>query len=324
MLKFVGRRVLQAVPLIIVATMLIFAAVSVAGDPLDRYRLPNVPQSTLDAKAAELGLDRPIYERYWDWVTDAVHGDFGTNASGLPVGKELLDRGLVSLRLIALAVIVAILVAIIVGFYTAVRRGRTSERMLMGFTILMLTAPEFWLAVIVKELAISFNQHTGTNFLATVGDSTPGIATSGFADRMSDYAGHLALPTLVLILHAFPVWALYQRAAMLEVVDSDYVTMARAKGLSNRAVLVKHALRTSLIPLVTMVALRLPWIIGGLVVIESIFGWRGLGRMLIEGIQKQDTNTVLAFLLMSAIIITALNITADLIHRYLDPRVRDA
>jgi len=324
MIRFVGRRVLQAIPLIIVATMLIFLAVSVAGDPLDQYRQPNVPQSTLDAKAIELGLNRPIYERYWTWVTHAVHGDFGNNASGLPVGRGLLDRGLVSLRLIGLAVIIAILAAIAVGFYTAVRRGSASERLLMGLTILMLTAPEFWLAVIAKQGAISFNQRTGGTFLATVGDSTPGVATAGFTDRISDYAGHLVLPTLVLILNTFPVWALYQRTAMLEVVDSDYVTMARAKGLSNRAVLVRHGLRTSLMPLVTMVALRLPWIIGGLVVIESIFGWRGLGSMLIEGIQKQDTNTVLAFLLMSAIIITVLNIAADLIHRYLDPRIRDA
>ncbi|MEV7007510.1 ABC transporter permease [Streptosporangium sp. NPDC051022] len=322
MRRVVLLRLLQAIPLIVVSTMVIFFAVSLAGDPLDRYRQPNVPQSTLDAKAAELGLDRPIAVRYWEWISHAVRGDFGLNDRGVPVGQELLDRSLVSLRLIAIAVVLAILAAVAVGFYGAVRRGRPADRLLTAFTILMLTAPEFWVAVVMKQLAIWFNQRTGTDLLATVGDSTPGIASAGLGERLGDYAGHLVLPTAVLVLGMFPVWALYQRTAMLEVIDSDYVKMARAKGLTNTRVLVRHGLRTALTPVVTMIALRLPWVVGGLVVIESIFGWRGLGTMLVQGVQKQDTNTVLAFLLLSAVLITVLNLAADLIHRYLDPRVR--
>lgn len=321
--RLIITRLLQAVPLIFASTILIFFAVSVAGDPLDRYRGPNVPQSTLDAKAAELGLDRPIIERYWDWITHALRGDFGLNANGLPVGHELVDRSLVSLRLAALAVVLGILVAVAIGFFSAVRRGRATDRILTGATILLLTAPEFWVAVVAKQGAITFNEKTGSSFLATVGDSTPGIESEPLLTRLGDYAGHLALPTIVLVCGIFPVWALYQRAAMLEVIDSDYITLARAKGLSRNRVMVKHGLRTALMPLITMIALRLPWVVGGLVVIESIFGWRGLGTMLVQGVQRQDTNTVLAFLLLSALLITVLNLAADITHRFLDPRMRD-
>ncbi|MFC7494371.1 MULTISPECIES: ABC transporter permease [unclassified Nocardioides] len=317
----IRNRLLVAIPLVFASTILIFLAVSVAGDPLDRYRQPNVPQSTLDAKAHELGLDQPLIERYWTWVTGAFQGDFGLNVRGVPVSQELLDRAIVSFRLVALAIVLAVVIAVVVGFLSAVNRGRPLDRLLTIVTVLLLTAPEFWIAVVSKQAAIKVNETAGSTVIATVGDSTPGVAEMPWPTRISDYAAHLVLPTIVLVLAIFPVWALYQRSAMLEVIDTDYVTMARAKGLSRRRVMVKHGLRNALMPLITMIALRLPWVIGGLVVVESIFGWRGLGTMLVEGVQQQDTNTVLAFLLLSAVLITILNLAADVAHRILDPRM---
>lgn len=324
MLRLTVTRLTQAIPLILLSTVVIFLAVSVAGDPLDQYRKPNVPQSTLDAKAAELGLDRPLHERYWEWVTGAVRGDLGTDLRGDEVSVQLMERGLVSFRLIAIGVMISIVVAMAVGFYSAIHRGRRRDRVLMAVTVVFLTVPEFWVAVILKQGAITFNRETGSSFLATMGDSTPGIDSAAFGERMSDYAGHLVLPTVVLVLACYPIWAMYQRTAMLEVLDTDYVKLARAKGLPRNTVLIRHGLRTALTPMVTMVALRLPWIIGGLVVVESVFGWRGLGQMLVEAIQRQDTNAVLGFLLMSAVLITLLNLLADILYGYLDPRVRDA
>lgn len=319
--RMILNRLLVAIPLVVASTVLIFVAVSLAGDPLDRYRQPNVPQSTLDAKAHELGLDQPLVQRYWEWITGALHGDFGLNVRGVPVGHELLDRSLVSLRLVALAILIAIVVAVAVGFFSAVNRGRPIDRVLTVVTILLLTAPEFWIAVVSKQAAIKVNETAGSTVIATVGDSTPGVSEMAWSTRLSDYAAHLVLPTIVLVLAVFPVWALYQRSAMLEVIDTDYVTMARAKGLPRTRVMVKHGLRNALMPLITMIALRLPWVVGGLVVVESIFGWRGLGTMLVEGVQQQDTNTVLAFLLLSAVLITILNLAADVAHRMLDPRM---
>ncbi len=321
MIRFIVVRLLQAIPLMLAATMVIFVAVSIAGDPLDRYRLPNVSQETLDAHARELGLDRPIWERYWLWITAALQGDFGLNASGRPVGPELFERSMVSLRLAGFAILLAILLAVVVGYFAAVYNGRLVDKVLIAVTIVLLTAPEFWIAVIVKEGAISANRAFGWS-IPTVGDSTPG-AGGGLFESFLDRLPYMLLPTIVLTLSVYPVWALYQRSAMVEVLDSDYLRFARAKGIGETNVLVRHGLRTSLIPIVTMIALRVPWIISGLVVVETIFGWRGLGRLLVEGIQKQDTNVVLAFLLFFALLITLLNIAADLLYRFLDPRVRD-
>ncbi|MGB3376505.1 MAG: ABC transporter permease [Microbacterium sp.] len=321
MIRFVVVRLLQAIPLMIAATMVIFTAVALAGDPLDRYRVPNVLQSTLAAKAHELGLDLPLWQRYWNWITNALHGDLGMNASGRPVLQELMERGAVSLRLVGLAIVLAIILAIVVGYFSAVHNGRVLDKVLIALTIVLLTAPEFWVAVIAKESAIGANRAFGMS-IPTVGDSTPGASGGAFAQWL-DRLPYLVLPTIVLVLAAYPVWALYQRSAMIEVLDSDYLRFARAKGLGETRVLVAHGLRTSLIPVVTMIALRIPWIISGVVVVEMIFGWRGLGRMLVDGIQKQDVNTVLAFLLLFAVLITVLNLAADLLYRFLDPRVRD-
>lgn len=321
--KFIAFRLLQAIPLMIVATMLIFVAVSFAGDPLDQYRRPGVPQSTLDTIEAQLGLDKPLPLRYWDWITGALRGDLGETITGSPVSTELLGRSLVSLRLIAFAVILAIVIAIAVGFFSAVSRGTWVDKVLMIVTIILLTAPEFWTAVIVKQGAISAQNRLGVEGLPTVGDSTPGISAQPPMAQFSDMAAHLILPTFVLTLTAYPVWALYQRTAMLEVIDSDYVRLATAKGLPPLTVMLRHGLRNALVPVIQMIALRLPWIVGGLVVTETIFGWQGLGRMLVEGVQKQDVNIVLGFCLLVATLITVLNIAADLAHRLLDPRIRD-
>lgn len=324
MTRFILLRFLLAIPLVLASTILTFVAVSVAGDPLDRYRQPNIPQSTLDAKAAELGLDRPVLVRYWEWITGVVHGDLGANVQGSPVLNELVDRSIVSFRLIALAIVIALVLAIVVGFTAAVRRHTWTDRILMAVTILLLTAPEFWVAVIAKQGTIEFQRATGNRFIATVGDSSPGIGNAGLWDQLTDQLSHVILPTFVLVLSVYPIWAMYQRAAMVEVIDSDYIRLATAKGLPRNRVLFTHGLRNALMPLVTVVTLRLPWIISGLVVIETIFSWRGLGRMLVDGVQQQDTNTVLGFMLLTSLLITILNLVADIIHRFLDPRLRDA
>ncbi|MGB4137823.1 MAG: ABC transporter permease [Microbacterium sp.] len=324
MIRPIVLRILVAIPLMLASTVVTFFAVSLAGDPLDRYRQPNVPQSTLDAKAAELGLDQPVAIRYWDWITGVLHGDLGLNSEGQPVMDELIGRSMISFRLIATAVLIAIVVAVVVGFTAAIHRNTWTDRALMAITILLLTAPEFWVAVVAKQTVIEIQGLTGTHLIATIGDSSPGIARSGPWEQFLDQLSHLILPTIVLVLAVYPIWAMYQRAAMVEVIDSDYIRLAIAKGLPRNRVLFTHGLRNALMPLVTVVTLRLPWIVSGLVVVETIFGWRGLGKMLVDGVQKQDTNTVLAFMLLVAVLITVLNLVADIIHRFLDPRLRDA
>ncbi|MFI6503728.1 ABC transporter permease [Nonomuraea typhae] len=306
------RRIAVALPMLLLSTLLVFLAVSYAGDPLASLRRPNIPPETLRLRALELGLDRPVWERYASWLGGAVRGDLGRDLNGQSVAAELGRRGLVTLRLAVPALTLAILLAVATGFWAAVRRGRWPDR-LIGFTVVaLLTLPEFWIATVLKQGGITLNRWTGAEVVATLGDAPPGAAGS---------AAHLVLPVLTLTLVAFPLWALYQRAATLGVLGSDYLLLARANGLSRSRVLLRHALRTSLTPLVTMAALQIPWLVGGLVVIENVFSWHGLGEMLVDGVKQQDTSTVLAFLLVSAVLVTLLNLLADLLYGVLDPRV---
>ncbi|MFI6387114.1 ABC transporter permease [Nonomuraea sp. NPDC050540] len=306
------RRIAVALPMLLLSTLLVFLAVSFAGDPLSSLRQPNIAPETLRLRAHELGLDRPVWERYANWLGGAVRGDLGHDLNGQSVAAELGRRGLVTLRLAVPALALAILLALTTGFWAAVRRGRWPDRLIGFAVVVLLTLPEFWIATVLKQGGITLNRWTGAEVVATLGDAPPGATGS---------AAHLVLPVLTLALTAFPLWSLYQRAATLEVLDSDYLLLARAKGLSRPRVLLRHALRTSLTPLVTVVALQVPWLVGGLVVIENVFGWHGLGEMLVEGVKQQDTNTVLAFLLVSAVLVTLLNLLADLLYGVLDPKV---
>ncbi|MFI6294729.1 ABC transporter permease [Nonomuraea sp. NPDC050790] len=315
------RRALLAVPLALVASIVVFTAVSLAGDPLASLRQPNVPQETLDLRAKELGLDLPLPVRYWNWITGVLRGDLGIGVEGQDIAAELVQRGLVSLRLITLALVVAVLMSIGAGFWAAVRAGRPADRVISALAVLLLTLPTFWMAVVVKQGGIALNQLAGSDLVATLGDATPGTEGLSLPVRLADYAAHLLLPTIVLVLSRLPEFTLYQRSATAEVLGSDYLLLARAKGLSRRRVLVRHALRTSLVPITTMLALEIPWLLGGLVVIETVFGWHGLGEMLVDGIKQQDVNAVLAFLLVSTVLITVLNLAADLLYGVLDPRV---
>ncbi|MEV7007045.1 ABC transporter permease [Streptosporangium sp. NPDC051022] len=316
----VVRRVLLAVPLALVATAVVFTAVSLAGDPLASLRQPNVPPEALRLRAHELGLDRPLPVRYWHWITGVLHGDLGRGVAGQDIAAELLQRGLVSLRLVTLALVLAVAVSISAGFWAAVRRGRLADRAVGAMAVLLLTLPTFWTAVVVKQGGIALNQALGVDVVATLGDATPGTEGMSLPVRLADYGAHLLLPTIVLTLSRLPEFTLYQRSATAEVLGSDYLLFARAKGLSRRRVLLGHGLRTSLIPVTTMIAMEIPWILGGLVIIESVFGWHGLGEMLVDGIKQQDTNAVLAFLLVSTVLITVLNLAADLLYGVLDPR----
>lgn len=324
MLSLITRRFLATIPLLIVNSVVVFLLVSLGGDPLRRSRLPGVPESTLKAQAHAYGLDRPLAVRYLDWIGHAVRGDFGTTANGQEVGTVLAQRALVSLRLVVAALVISALLALVIGFISGVRSGGLLDRVLVGVAILLLTLPEFWTALVIKQGAINLNQAQNTTIFYTFGESTVGGGDGGLMATLTDYTAHMTLPTIVLVAAIYPVWFLYQRASTAEVMGREYMVYARAKGLAPGRVLIRHGLRTSLAPLITMIALRLPWIIGGLVVVETIFGWQGMGQLAVRAIQEQDINTVLAWVLIMSVFTILLNLIADIAYRILDPRIEHA
>lgn len=325
MLAFTIRRLLTAIPILIASTMVTFLLVSFSGDPLDdlKQRHPAVPASTIRAKEHLLRLDEPLPQRYLSWLKGLLHGDFGPSTQSLNIGSELGHRLLVTMRMVALAMLLAVIFAVVVGVISAVKQYSGLDYAFTFSGFLFLSMPVFWFAILLKEfVAIKLNEATGHTFLYTIGDASID-PKHGWA-AVTDVLGHMILPTIVLAMTSYAAWSRFQRAAMLDVLNSDYIRLARAKGLSNRRVMVRHALRTALIPLTTVTALDLAAILGGAVITERVFQWHGMGELLINAITTRDVYVVLAWLLVTAFIVVLFNLIADLLYAVLDPRIRYA
>ncbi|HEU0090347.1 MAG TPA: ABC transporter permease [Pseudonocardiaceae bacterium] len=326
MIAYALRRILVSVPILLLATFVVFVMVSLSGDPLAtlKTRNPPPPPRTLELEAQRLHLDEPLLTRYWHWITGLLRGDFGPSVQSTRViGPELIDRFLVTFRLIAVAMLVALVLAVLVGVISAVKQYSRADYTATFFAFLFLAMPAFWFGILLKEAGVSFNQALGRQVLFTIGDSSVYVDGGGWA-RFTDLVGHMILPTISLALISFAAWSRFQRAAMLEVLGSDYVRLARAKGLRRGRVMTRHALRTALIPLVTVTALDLGAIISGAIVTETVFQWRGAGSFLFESIQSYDVYAVSGWLLVAATLIILFNLAADLLYAVLDPRIRYA
>jgi peptide/nickel transport system permease protein len=325
MLAYAIRRLLISIPIIIISTFIVFLVVSFSGDPLSslRAKQPIPPPQVFANYRHQLRLDQPVLERYWHWIAGVVHGDFGPSVQGgftLDIGHELLHRMFVSARLVVAAMIVAALLAIVVGVVSAMKQYSIPDYAFTFTGFLFLSMPVFWFAVLLKEGAIWLNTNAGTS-LATIGDSSP-VVGPGFGAHFTDAINHLVLPTIALAMTSYAAWSRFNRASMLEVLSSDYNRLSRAKGLSRSRVLVRHALRTALIPFVTVTALDMAAILGGTVITETVFQWRGMGTFLLDGIRARDVYVVLAWLLVAGLDVIIINLIADLLYGVLDPRIR--
>ena len=321
--SLVLRRVAVSVPLLLAASMLVFGLVANSGDPLaELHSNPEVTPEVIDARRAELGLDRPVLERYRRWLMAFVQGDFGTSHGGRDVRSLLWERLQVTMRMTVLATIAALVLALVVGTVGAVRQHSAFDQLTRVVGYLFLALPVFWVGGLLKEYAaIRLNRLLGGQFVFTVGQATPNLSGS-LAHRVADYAGHLVLPTITLALAPIAVWSRYVRTSTLDVLSADHVRTARAKGLPERQVVTGHVLRNALLPLTTVVALYFGHILAGAVIVEQVFSWQGMGQMLIDGVNRSDTNVVLAWLMVTATTVLVFNLLADLAYAWLDPRIR--
>ncbi|NUR86859.1 MAG: ABC transporter permease [Nonomuraea sp.] len=324
MLNYTIRRLLVSIPVIVASTFIVFLLVTLSGDPLAGLKGRNPPPSpqVVAVEAARLHLDQPVLQRYWTWITGVLHGDSGPSVrTNIDIGHEIVTRLGVTLRLIAVAVVLALLLAVFVGVVSAVKQYSGID---YGFTFaafLFLSMPSFWFAVLLKQAGISLNNLLGDQVLSTIGERSV-VVEGGTWAHLTDAAGHMVLPTISLALISFGAWSRFQRASMLDVLNSDYVLFARAKGLSRRRVVIKHALRTALIPMVTITALDFASLVSGAVITETVFQWRGLGDFLVSSINQRDAYAVLAWLLVVAVAVIVFNLLADLLYALLDPRIR--
>jgi peptide/nickel transport system permease protein len=324
MFSFIARRLLITIPLVLLSSVLVFLLVANAGDPLADLRARNPPVSpqVIAEREHELLLDKPLPQRYATWLTNFVRGDMGTSVRGVEVRPLLWQRLKVTLRMVVLASVLAIVLAIGAGVLSAVKQYTVTDYSFTFLGFLFLSMPVFWLAALLKEYgAIRLNQLFGKQVVYTVGAETPNFSGT-FTERVANYAGHLILPTIALALISFAAWSRYQRATMLDVLGSDYIRLARAKGLSRSRVMVRHALRNALIPLVTVVAIDTGAIFGGAVITERVFSWQGMGALLVDGVTASDVNVLLAWLMVTSVIVVLFNLIADVLYAVLDPRIR--
>jgi peptide/nickel transport system permease protein len=322
MLSYVIRRLLYSIPVLIAASFLTFTFVVLSSDPfavLEQNR--NVSFETIARVKEEKNMNDPFIVRYVYWVEDAVTEQFGTTLLGdRPIWPDIRRVMGNTLQLVLVAEILAVLIAIAVGVYSAIRQYSAFDYTVTGFSFLGLALPVFWLALILQVVVTNIYLNTGQRIFYTAGlqSDDPGGGLSTLVDR----AQHLALPWITLMVVSVAAYSRYMRASMLEVINSDYVRTARAKGLLERRVVMKHAFRNALIPLVTLVALNFGTLLGGAVVTETIFALDGMGRYFINALGAGDPYPIMAWLMITATLIILFNLIADIVYGYLDPRVR--
>ena len=300
MTRFLARRPLNYLVLLALASFLTFALASLTFQPLESLegRNPRPPQAVIDAKAAELNLDKPIPLRYVHWVSDAVRGDFGTTVAGQPVSDELWRRIGVSLRLVFIGSLLGTVIGVVVGAWGAIRQYRVSDRIITVLSLLVISMPTFVVANLLILGALRANTALGVQPVRVhrrdVGNAAGGAAGAVRrpppAPRAAD--GH---PGTVLDRRLQPLPA--QRDARR--AGQDFIRTARAKGLTRRQALFKHGLRTALIPMATLFAYGVGGLVTGAVFVEKIFGWHGMGEWVVQGIATQDTNIVAAITVFS-------------------------
>lgn len=323
LLRYAGRRLLQAVPLLLGIVTLTFVLMHLApGDPTTAFLNPKIPPETLAQMRANWGLDQPLHVQYVKWLTSFLTGDFGYSYSQFRPVSEVIGSSLPNtLRLGFVSLVVIFVIGCFVGTLQAVRQYDWIDTSLTIGALALYSMPGFWLGLMLI-LAVSSPWWPEALCLPSSGmTSVREICDSAFA-RFFGEARHYALPTIALGLASAAGISRYMRGEMLEVIGQDYIRTARAKGLSERRVIYRHALRNALLPIVSLLGLYLPLMIGGSVVIEVVFSWPGLGRQLYNAVLARDYPVVMAGTFVFGALVIAGNLVADLLYGLVDPRIR--
>jgi len=300
MLTYIIRRFLYSIPVLIATSFLIFTFVSITGDPLGRLRAnPNITAEQIHSIEHSKNLDKPVIVRYGYWVRDAVTKQFGTTLFGnrkiWPDLKRVMGH---TLQFVLTALIISIVLGIAIGVYSALRQYSLFDYASTTLSFIGFATPVFWLALMLQVAVVQIYLKWGVRIFYTSGLSSSANAGHGI-HWLVDRAQHLALPVITLVVLSTAVYSRYMRASMLEVLNSDYVRTARAKGLVERQVMMRHAFRNALIPLVTIVALSFGDLFAGAIVTETIFTLDGMGFYFINSLFASDPYPVMAWLMVS-------------------------
>jgi ABC-type dipeptide/oligopeptide/nickel transport system permease component len=396
MLQFILRRLLVTIPMLVASSILTFVLVTSIGVPQaieNAQSRPNPSKAQIESLRRDFGLDKPKLERYVDWVTNFVQGDWGKTPKKIEITTLMWQRAQVTLSLLLFATVLAVLFGVAVGVFSALRQYTVFDYTGTFFAFFLFSIPVNVMAIVLKQFgALQLNpwarrpsisvpvlvalllagllcgflvmrnrykfervqplnkyvlgaaaglgiaaaallvfkigwdgnvyrRRNPKPLIATVGQSTPGLE-GGLWVRLQDKFWHLILPSMTLIFIGFAGYSRFMRASMLDVLSADYVRTARAKGLSERRVTVRHAMRNALLPVVTIVALDFGTLIAGAIITERVFAWNGMGDFFTDALTEKDPRSLLAFVMVTALSVILFNLIADVIYARLDPRIR--
>ncbi len=340
--RYVIRRLIQAIPLLLIITLMLFVLVSNMGDPLAsfggvRRRLPPADRARL---TRQLGLDKPILVQYVIWLVGndwmqidmdgdglpdsygtrrgVLRGDFGNSFSERRPALEVIgERIWPTMLLMLVCEVVVIIFALLIGVYSALRQYTFMDNLITTLSFVGYSMPIFWLSLMMIYIFSVNFKRWGLPYLPVVG-----MYDLEVGPTLAQVAWHLVLPVSTLSIVSIAGYSRYVRSQMLEVINQDYIRTAHSKGLPERMVMIKHALKNAALPLVTIIGLDLPLLLGGAVVTEAIFGWPGMGRLYFKASNDADIPVVMGILLIISVLVVVFQIITDLTYTYLDPRIR--
>jgi peptide/nickel transport system permease protein len=303
MARFISLRIIQAIITLIVISMVVFALARASGDPVMLMAPPMATLEDIEEMKHHLGLDKSIPEQYWIFLKNLSHGDLGESIRNRQAVSKLIAERLPNTVSLGLsAIVLGILVSLILGVTAACKRGTWMDGGVKLVAILGQALPSFWLAIVAISIFAVW-----LDWLPTSGMGSP---------------AHYILPVLTLSFFMLPIMTRLIRSSMLEVLDSEYIKLARIKGLSEMLVVWKHALRNAIIPLLTAAGITFGTIVTGAVVIETVFAWPGLGRLMAEAVIGRDFPIIQAAVLLVAVVVLLVNLLVDIAYAYVDPRIR--
>ena len=319
MARYFLRRLIHTILLVLIVISATFFAVQFApGDPLSRYYSPDVDPAAMERVRVQLGLDQPAYVQYGKWLWSFARGDFGVSlAEQRPVSVVLREAIPRTLHLTVLAFFVQVLVGVGLGVFAAARRNKALDKLVSIAALVLYALPAFYLAYLLIAVF-----SLGLDVLPTSGIASVGETGGSFWRILGDRAAHLVLPVTVLGVASAAGLVRYTRGSVIDVIEEDYIRTARAKGLGERPVLWRHAFRNALPPILTVVGLSVPFLLGGAVVVEKVFAWPGMGALLVDSIFARDYPVVLAVNFVGACMVLAGNFLADVSNSVADPRVK--
>ena len=316
--KFIFKRILQTIPLLIIVSLISFFIIRLSPvDPLAELRLnPAISQETLQKEQKRLGLDKPIIVQYGLWASSFVRGDLGVTSSGEKVSVKLGERIPNTLILTLIVIFMTWSVGVPLGILGAIYNKSKVDRLLTILSSVGMAIPSFFFAILLLIFAVK------SGWFPVGGLTSYNFSDLNFFGKIADISKHLILPVTVLFTLSLAGLQRQMRANMLDVLDSDYIKFARAKGLSETKIIFKHALRNAINPMITLLGFEFAGLLSGAALTEYVFQYPGLGRLILEAVMKSDINLVMASLMIGSIMLVLGNLIADILLIITDPRVR--